>query len=144
METTLYWLTRLDSIRHVAEAFIILSGICWLPFFLCMIINKGVLAGVSPDNPSFDEERWWLKFGKKASIISLIVFMLSILVNCFVPTTKQGLLLYGVKESKEFIEKNPTAKQLPEKAIKALDLYLEKEMAENSKSVKPTTANDRH
>jgi hypothetical protein len=47
-----------------------------------------------------------------------------------------------VKESKEFIEKNPTAKQLPEKAIKALDLYLEKEMAENSKSVKPTTAND--
>jgi hypothetical protein len=52
-------------------------------------------------------------------------------VVAVVPTTKQGLLIYGVKESVEYVKTHPTAKGLPEKAIKALDTYLEKEINEN-------------
>lgn len=42
-----------------------------------------------------------------------------------IPSTKDALLIYGLGGSLDYIKGNDTAKKLPEKAIMALDRYLE-------------------
>ena len=43
----------------------------------------------------------------------------------FTPTTKQALLIYGVGGTIDYIQANPTAKQLPDKCINALDKWVD-------------------
>ena len=50
-----------------------------------------------------------------------IAFFVSVLINLFIPTTNQALLIYGVGGTIDYIKSNDTAKQLPDKCIKALD-----------------------
>jgi hypothetical protein len=42
-----------------------------------------------------------------------------------VPTTNQALIIYGVGGTIDYVKNSDKAKQLPEKAIMALDKYLE-------------------
>lgn len=46
-------------------------------------------------------------------------------INLFIPTTNQALLIYGVGGTIDYIKSNDTAKQLPDKCVKALDKYLD-------------------
>ena len=43
----------------------------------------------------------------------------------FIPTTKEMLLIYGVGGTIDYIKGNYTDKELPDKAVKALDKYLD-------------------
>jgi hypothetical protein len=61
---------------------------------------------------------------KRAAICGSIGFLL-LIAQAFVPTTRQALIIYGVGGTINYIKSNDTAKQLPEKAIMALDKYLE-------------------
>ena len=62
-----------------------------------------------------------LYFGKRCAV----VFCVSIFINIFIPTTNQALLIYGVGGTIDYIKSNDTAKQLPDKCVKALDKYLD-------------------
>ena len=52
-------------------------------------------------------------------------FFVSVLMNIFIPTTNEALLIYGVGGTIDYIKSNDTAKQLPDKCVKALDKYLD-------------------
>lgn len=58
----------------------------------------------------------------KRSIIATLVL---IVINIFIPTTNEALLIYGVGGTIDYIKSNNTAKQLPDKCVKALDKYLD-------------------
>ena len=62
---------------------------------------------------------------KKPFIISIVTFVLSGLLLTFVPTTKEALLIYGVGSTIDCVNGNETIKSLPDKAINALDKYLD-------------------
>lgn len=53
------------------------------------------------------------------------VGFLLLIAQAFVPTTKQALIIYGVGGTIDYVKSCNKAKQLPDKAIIALDKYLE-------------------
>lgn len=67
------------------------------------------------------------------------VLFISFFINTFVPTTNEALLIYGVGGMIDYIKSNDTAKQLPNKCVKALDKYLDnltKEEKQNDNEIK--------
>ena len=51
----------------------------------------------------------------------IFVTIIACLINFFIPTTNEALMIYGVGGTIDYVKSNETAKQLPDKYIKALD-----------------------
>lgn len=129
----IYWITRLDAICNF---FIIVSILCFFSFgILCIVATF-----IRYDAEYFEEnsEKWnkymrkyknFIGYAKKCAIILCV----SVFINFFIPTTKQALLIYGVGCTIDYIKSNDTAKQLPDKCVKALDKYLDNLTKEEEK-----------
>ena len=52
------------------------------------------------------------------------LFIISSLACVFCPTTKEMLIIKGVSAAYEYVQSSDTAKELPEKTLKALDKLL--------------------
>lgn len=108
---TLYWITVLSNLNTLLIASLIISV-----FFTCF----GILSTVMADN--FDE---------KDSIViklrnwGLIILVPSFLGVLFTPSEKQLYMIYGVGGTIDYLKENPTAKELPDKCIKALDTWVD-------------------
>ena len=55
----------------------------------------------------------------------IFVTIIACFINFFIPTTNEALMIYGVGGTIDYIKSNDTAKQLPDKCIKALDKWVE-------------------
>jgi hypothetical protein len=110
----IYWITRFDPINTCATVFLILSAIVTAFFIISTIISMA-------DGDSEKE----LNLCKKCLKISSSVLIVCILIEVFVPTTKQALLIYGVGGTIDYIKANPVAKQLPDKCVNALDKWVD-------------------
>ena len=87
---------------------------------ILLVVSLGLLIG----SCDFDDEAERKLIRKRAIIFGSVgIFLL--IAQAFVPTTKQALIIYGVGGTIDYIKSNDTAKQLPDKAIIALDKYLE-------------------
>lgn len=65
---------------------------------------------------------------KRASKLLWIFISLSIfgaLGRVFTPTTSEALVIFGVGESVEYLQNNKDATQIPDKALQALNKYLD-------------------
>lgn len=60
-------------------------------------------------------------YSKRFIFVTIIVG----LINFFTPTTNQALLIYGVGVTIDYIKSNGTAKQLPDKCVKALNKWVD-------------------
>lgn len=109
----LYWITRLDSFCNILLVISILFGIA-IPVFIIGLLNA---------NDNYDTEMF--KTFKKALKITVPVFILSMIINIFVPTTKEAYIIYGVGGTIDYIKSDSVASKLPHKAAVALDKYLE-------------------
>lgn len=140
----LYWITRLNDIRGVTFGLMAMSILSLIVWMIVYFYNKSEIVGRDENsvNTCYRSEVYNTKMGKRWSIISLVVMLVTMGVVAVVPTTKQGLLIYGVNESVEYVKTHPTAKGLPEKAIKALDTYLEKEINENERAMSNNDESD--
>ena len=110
----IYWITRFDPINTCATVFLVLSAIVTAFFIISTIISM-------VDKDSEKE----LNLCKKCLKISSSVLVVCILIEVFVPTTKQALLIYGVGGTIDYIKANPVAKQLPDKCVNALDKWVD-------------------
>lgn len=108
--TELYWITRLDYIQGCLFTFLFFVGVTiavaalWV--FLCNEESKTVGA----------------KRLLKWTIPSFVIAMLTL---CFVPSTKEGMLIYGLGGTIDYIKSNDKAKELPDKVIDALTRYVD-------------------
>ena len=66
-----------------------------------------------------------LRFNKKKEKHAILFKNRHVLLLSFVPTTKEALLIYGVGSTIDYVNGNETIKSLPDKAINALDKYLD-------------------
>lgn len=112
----IYWIISFDSIKTIAaimSLFFLIASI----FFWCAFLDDEKLSVLI------------------ISIFSSILFFVNISICAFLPSTKNAFIIYGLNGTIEYIKNNDTAKQLPDKAIKCLDLlldnYLEKEESSN-------------
>ena len=103
----IYWITRCDVIVAIA---IIVATCSFIVFCVAFIgyyadgektISANVMKKVTP------------------------ILVISLLLTMFVPTKKDLLLIYGIGGTIDYIQSNDTAKQLPDKCIKALDAWVE-------------------
>lgn len=114
----LYWITRFDGI---------LTAII-MPMVILLIVSLGLFIA-SCD--IYDETK--RKLIRKRAIIFGSIGIFLLIAQAFIPTTKQALIIYGVGGTIDYVKSNETAKQLPDKAIIALDKYLESINAETEK-----------
>ncbi|PXX23634.1 hypothetical protein [Hoylesella shahii] len=106
----IYWATRMDGINTFLISFIIPGGLLFLCFFILSLIL---------DNSEKRE-----RLGNALISVGYAISIAGVML-VFIPTTKEMLLIYGVGGTIDYIKSNDTAKELPDKAVKALDKYLD-------------------
>ena len=121
----LYWITRLDVICGVLSLIAVLSVIATVVLFFIGLIKRSDAYIRNEDSKTLEQNietsKMCLYFAKRCAII----FFVSVSINFFIPTTNEALLIYGVGGTIDYIKSNDTAKQLPDKCVKALDKYLD-------------------
>lgn len=115
--TELYWLTRLDGIHAICEVLI-------LVFFLVVVcyVLFAISGGLRYYSGSSEDTIHKIKRIFKLSCVLIIPVLL---VKAFLPTKEEALIIYGVGGTIDYIKTNPTAKELPDKCVKALDEWVE-------------------
>ena len=131
--STIYWITRLDAINSISITFLVFSIVTSIIFFMLFIINYCSLQQECHSDRYYEEAKKFKKVGIKGLKISVPIFVISILSLIFVPTTRQAFLIYGVGGAIDYLKENPTAKQLPDKCIKALDRWVDSIETEEKK-----------
>lgn len=111
--STIYWITRLDTLCGLSLSLLILSGIL------------GLVAIIPYCMAAIEKEEKVCKIIKKIMIVCATIFFTSAIVNVFLPTTKEALAIYGIGGTIDYIKSNDKAKELPDKVIDALDRYVD-------------------
>ena len=101
----IYWITRLDTIQGFCIGGLVIGFLLlftWCMFKVC-------------DEKSYSTLKW-------SGITSVFIFGLAVM---FIPTSRYAMLIFGIGTTIDYIQNNETAKQLPDKCIKALDNWVE-------------------
>lgn len=108
----MYWITRLDGL--LIAIFVLMS----------ILLLVAVLSELFSWDSDFNSETERKTCRKRAVICGSIGFIL-LIAAIFIPTTNQALIIYGVGGTIDYVKSSDKAKQLPDKAIVALDKFLE-------------------
>lgn len=124
LDLSFYWITRLDALNNL---------------FICFIVF-GIIAGIVATVLGFcfngmacDEDEY--KAGKallKVAVVSLVVFVIGLLGDLFIPTTKE----YCAIKLVEYLESNEKARELPDKIIDKAYEYFDNELKADTKENK--------
>ena len=112
----LYWITRLDGINTLFFVLAGVTGAFGSIMFACSIDDDSDLA------------RGIRSILKRYFIP---IFVIGILGCIFVPRTKEAYIIYGVGGTIDYVKQDSTARQLPHKAIIALDKFLDTTTEDN-------------
>ena len=109
-----------------------LGGLLLVTGFLCLLIG-GALYGwymtTSSEYDTQDEKELQKQYKIKATRL-LITSFISLLLYCFIPSTKEMYAIYGIGGVIDYVKGNEKAKKLPDKVIDALDKYLDEQKGE--------------
>ena len=121
----IYWITRLDVICLFLTLIAVFSAIATVVLFFIGLIKRSDSDIYNEDSQTYkrhiETSKMCFYFAKRC----VIAFFVSVFMNTFIPTTNEALLIYGVGGTIDYIKSNDTAKQLPDKCVKALDKYLD-------------------
>ena len=119
----IYWMTVVGNLSTALMVVWIVALIIVLGMLLVLAVSEG---DVIDDE---DSAHIFFKWLKRFVVCGVIAAM----ANIFIPTTKELLYIYGVGGTIDYIKTNDTAKQLPDKCIKALDRFADKYIDEPEK-----------
>lgn len=105
----IYWITRLGIIHDLVEVLMVL--------FLIVCLISGIVLLLVGFNSS---ELVGVKRVFKVSIIPTILLVISYIA---IPSKEDALAIYGIGGTIDYIKSNSEIKQLPNKIIKALDIW---------------------
>lgn len=108
----LYWIGRIGAIHDVCIALITFATIALiLSFFAYMDIRSDC------EEPTTGFRRF-----VKGTIAALLFGILGV---TFIPSQSEMYAIYGIGTIIDYVQDNQTAQDIPDKAIKAIDQYLE-------------------
>lgn len=121
----IYWITRLDAIctflNTIAVVCIMISVVAGV-FAVCSKCEiHSYKKGSKHWNHCMKEFKMLSNYSKRFIFVTII----ACLINFFIPTTNEALMIYGIGGTIDYIKSNETAKQLPDKCIKALDKWVD-------------------
>ena len=122
----LYWLNVLGNLNGFCRFFMVLSIIAFVVCVIFYFVSK-------------DEDLYSLTSKSIAKFIRftlLPILIISTIGNTFIPDAKTLYVIYGVGCTLDYLKENKTAKQIPDKAILALDKYLNEQLEDNDKGDK--------
>lgn len=125
----LYWITRFGSLHCLGIVMFWISLIIFIVFWLISIMTDDW----TEEDCCTENQKRILRRGARYSVIT---FFVGLILWVFVPTRKEALLIYGVGGTIDYIKQNPTAKQLPDKCVNALDKWIDDLGIEKKDSVK--------
>ena len=115
----IYWITTLGHLRDVAYA---LSALAVAITVVCIVI----LCCINASNLDDDEiEVPASSKLKKITVSSAIVGFIMVIAMIFIPTKQEMYLIYGAGNVIDYCQDNPKVKELPDKAVEALDIWLD-------------------
>lgn len=121
----IYWITRLDAICNFLITIAVVSFIISVAIGAFSMYNRFAAddyeEGGKYYNCYMQRFKIFLNYFKRSIIVTLVLTV----INIFIPTKNEALLIYGVGGTIDYIKSNDTAKQLPDKCIKALDKWVE-------------------
>ena len=121
----IYWITRLDAICCILICISALSSFVLLVSCYLALCSRNDAETYKEYSGCWDKYmqgyKKWMRNAKRCAV----AFFVSVFINIFIPTTNQALLIYGVGGTIDYIKSNDTAKQIPDKCVKALDKYLD-------------------
>lgn len=121
----IYWITRLDAICNFLTIITVASfviSVVTVAFAMCNRFEADDYEeGGKYYNCHMQKFKMFLSYFKRFIFVTII----ACLINSFIPTTNEALLIYGVGGTIDYIKSNETAKQLPDKCIKALDKWVD-------------------
>lgn len=129
----MYWFTRLTAITTALKTILIISLILAAAALIFWIVIYLTDPEYMPDGE--ESKRSFLKIGSKTLCISTIVFVIGLIGRTFTPTTSEALVIYGVGESVEYLQNNKDAVQIPDKALQALNKYLDDNLGSDEKEM---------
>lgn len=115
--STLYWINVLGNFYELCMIIFVISALLGITFFLATIFHEGDIKA--------DLSKVGYKRFVKVRNTNCIVLIISTLVLVFLPTKNQLYIIYGVGGTLDYLKENPTAKELPDKCIKALDTWVD-------------------
>lgn len=114
----IYWITVLGNLRTVA---LIIFTMATVVTILCVCILFSTMSAYDTDEINEITKR---KI-KKIAIPPLIVGFITLMVALFIPSKQDMYLIYGVGNVIDYCQDNPKVKELPDKAVEALDIWLD-------------------
>lgn len=121
----IYWITRLTIICNFLTAVAVVSFLISATMAIFAMCNKfeanDYEEGGKYYNYYIQRFKMFLSYFKRFIFVTIIAG----LINFFIPTTNEALMIYGIGGTIDYVKSNETAKQLPDKYIKALDKYLD-------------------
>lgn len=118
----IYWLTRLNGIN------IFLNVMTVLGIVFTVISIGGYIVTKNDDYIDDCWKEFWIKLFKYCFPTTIIITLLFI----FTPTTKEAFMIWGVGETIDYVKSNEKVKELPDKVINALDLYMDNYLKNDS------------
>ena len=108
----LYWIGRAGALHDFCIGMIVISAIGFL-----------IVGIVSADNYSYDIEP---TSGFRKFVAGVVVtFFLGVIGAIFIPSKNELYAIYGLGTVIDYVQDNQTAQGIPDKAIKAIDKYLD-------------------
>ena len=121
----IYWITRLDAICNFLTTIAVLSILISVDLAVFAMHNRfeadECLEGGEYYNCHMQRFKIFFNYFKRSIIVTLVLFV----IKTFIPTKNDALLIYGVGGTIDYIKSNSTAKQLPDKCVKALDKWVD-------------------
>lgn len=112
----LYWLYVLGGLHNTFCVLAIISGFASAVYFLAQAICLSKTGEI-------DEF-----FKKSTTYLFPIIFIISMIGNIFIPDKKTLYVIYDIGGTLDYLKENKTAKLIPDKAILALDKYLNEQL----------------
>ena len=120
-----YWITRLDAICNFLSAVALVCFMISVVTGIFAMCNKfgadGYEEGGKYYNFHMQKFKMFLNYFKRFTFAVIVVSS----INFFIPTTNEALIIYGIGGTSDYVKSNETAKQLPDKYIKALDKWVD-------------------
>ena len=118
--TEIYWITRLDSLSCFFGIIATITGLIGI-----IMLSICIVLYAQNELEEVPLKKIW------TGLISTCIISSFILI--FIPSTKDMYMIYGVGGTIDYLKENETAKQLPDKCIKYLDKWVDKNLKEEEK-----------
>ena len=127
----LYLLSLVGNIKIALVVFSSFGFVAWIAILAARYINYAY----GDDDLPKSVKKWERAF----VIIGLVCTLLAIPI----PSQKELYVIYGIGGTIDYIRNDSIASQLPDKCIRAIDVYLDKYVDDPKKQIKETTEEDK-